>query len=54
MITPRFAHFRDDFPETSNLEQSAFTSLRLNNDRLEVKTKPVQFTRVRPGQSLLS
>ncbi len=45
----RGAHFRSDFPETGALEQSAFTSVRNG----EVSMKPVSFTRVAPGQTLL-
>ncbi len=45
----RGAHFRSDFPHTGPLEQSAFTSLQ--NGKLTMK--PVAFTRVRPGESLL-
>jgi fumarate reductase flavoprotein subunit len=45
----RGAHFRSDFPHTGPLEQSAFTSLQ--NGQLTMK--PVAFTRVRPGESLL-
>jgi fumarate reductase flavoprotein subunit len=50
----RGAHFRDDFPEAGPLETSSFTSVRLNDGRFELKIKPVAFTRVRPGESLLS
>jgi fumarate reductase flavoprotein subunit len=46
----RGAHYRDDFPDTGALEASAYTSLRAEG---EVAMKPVAFTRVRPGQSLL-
>jgi len=46
----RGAHYREDFSDTGPLERSAFTSIR--NDG-EVTMKPVAFTRVRPGQSLL-
>jgi len=46
----RGAHFRSDYPEAGPLEQSAFTSLRAD---LDVAMKPVAFTRVRPGQTLL-
>jgi len=49
----RGAHFREDYPETGPLEGSSFTSLHLDGAELKVKTKPVAFTRVRPGQSLL-
>ncbi len=45
----RGAHFRSDFPETSALEHSAFTSVAGS----KVTMKPVAFTRVKPGQSLL-
>jgi fumarate reductase flavoprotein subunit len=46
----RGAHFRDDHPEAGPLEHSSFTSIRAD---LNVVMKPVAFTRVRPGQSLL-
>ena len=49
----RGAHFRSDFPEPGPLETSAFTSLRLREDHYSVESKPVRFTRVRPGQTLL-
>jgi fumarate reductase flavoprotein subunit len=45
----RGAHFRSDFPEPGPLEQSAFTSIR---DGV-VTMKPVAFTRVAPGDTLL-
>jgi fumarate reductase flavoprotein subunit len=47
----RGAHYRDDFPESGPLDASAFTSIRNEG---EVTMKPVAFTRVRPGQSLLN
>ena len=49
----RGAHFRSDFPESGPLEGSAFTSIRLDGNELRLQMKPVAFTRVRPGQSLL-
>ena len=49
----RGAHFREDFPQISNLDASAYTAARLIDDRLQVESAPVVFTRVRPGQSLL-
>jgi fumarate reductase flavoprotein subunit len=45
----RGAHFRSDFPESGPLEQSAHTSIRNGN----VSLKPVAFTRVAPGDTLL-
>lgn len=49
----RGAHFREDFPESGPLDRSAFTSLRFENAMLTIDLKPVSFTRVRPGKSLL-
>jgi fumarate reductase flavoprotein subunit len=49
----RGAHYREDFPESGALENSSYTSLRMKNAELEITTKPVAFTRVRPGQTLL-
>ena len=49
----RGAHFRTDFPETRGLETSAFTRVRWQDDAISVDTEPVQFTRVKPGESLL-
>jgi fumarate reductase flavoprotein subunit len=45
----RGAHYRSDFPETSSLERSAYTSIQNG----VVTMKPVAFTRVAPGQTLL-
>jgi fumarate reductase flavoprotein subunit len=49
----RGAHFREDFPETGPLERSAYTSASLQDAALRIGMKPVSFTRVRPGASLL-
>jgi len=49
----RGAHFREDFPESGPLEQSAYTSLLSTDSGLTMKLKPVAFTRVRPGATLL-
>ena len=49
----RGAHFREDFPESGPLESSSYTSLQMNNSELKINIKPVAFTRVRPGQTLL-
>jgi fumarate reductase flavoprotein subunit len=52
----RGAHFREDFPETGDLAASAFSCVtqRPGSDELDVTWKPVRFTRVKPGQSLLA
>ena len=49
----RGAHYREDFPQTSDLESSRYTVVRTQGERFDVTTEPVVFTRVRPGQSLL-
>jgi len=45
----RGAHFREDFPETGNLDTTSYT--RLVDDRIEMV--PVAFDIVRPGESLI-
>ncbi len=49
----RGAHYREDFPEAGPLERSAYTSMRMQGGKLAAATKPVAFTRVKPGESLL-
>ena len=49
----RGAHYRADYPETGNLETSAFTRVRLKDGEIETTTEPVNFTRVKPGDTLL-
>jgi len=49
----RGAHFREDYPQTSDLATSHYTNVRLAGGQPVVITDPVMFTRVRPGQSLL-
>jgi fumarate reductase flavoprotein subunit len=49
----RGAHFRADFPQTGALGESAFSRVRLVDGRFDVAWKPVQFTRVRPGETVL-
>jgi fumarate reductase flavoprotein subunit len=46
----RGAHYREDYPESGPLESSAFTSIAADGPLV---MKPVAFTRVRPGESLL-
>ncbi len=49
----RGAHFRSDFPEARDIDRSHYTCVRARGERFEVTTRPVAFTRVKPGQSLL-
>jgi len=49
----RGAHFREDFPEPGAMEDSAFTVATLKNGQVDVTNEPVQFTIVRPGETVL-
>jgi fumarate reductase flavoprotein subunit len=49
----RGAHYREDFPDPGAMEDSDFTVARLSGDDVEVTNEPVQFTIVRPGQTIL-
>jgi fumarate reductase flavoprotein subunit len=52
----RGAHFREDFPETGDLASSSFSCVTLNGSsgEFDVSWKPVRFTRVKPGHTLLA
>jgi fumarate reductase flavoprotein subunit len=50
----RGAHFREDHPETGDLEQSTYTVARWHDGAVSIGREPVNFTRVRPGQSLIA
>ena len=50
----RGAHFRADHPSTGDLAASAYMRVRRQQGKLAVEAVPVRFTRVRPGESLLS
>ena len=50
----RGAHFLSDHPETGDLTASRFTSVRLDGGDMVVRTEPVRFTRVKPGETLLA
>lgn len=50
----RGAHCREDFPEEGELAASAFTLARWSRSRLEMVDQPVDFSIVRPGQSLIA
>jgi fumarate reductase flavoprotein subunit len=49
----RGAHYRADFPQTGELSASAFTRAKLSEQQIIVDTEAVQFSRVRPGESLI-
>ncbi|MFM9851001.1 MAG: L-aspartate oxidase [Hyphomicrobiaceae bacterium] len=50
----RGAHFRTDFPGEGDLPTSTFTVARERDGKLQISEEPVQFTIVKPGESLLT
>ncbi|MFN6252485.1 MAG: L-aspartate oxidase [Acetobacteraceae bacterium] len=51
----RGAHWREDFPQTNDEAAGlAATSVRLNEGRVVLEWQPVAFTRLKPGESLLT
>lgn len=49
----RGAHFRADFPETGDLDKTEYTVVTRKDGKLEATTRPVKFTIVKPGESLI-
>ena len=49
----RGAHYREDFPGEGDLATSTFTVARQRGGMLDIADEPVQFTIVRPGETLL-
>jgi fumarate reductase flavoprotein subunit len=49
----RGAHYREDHPDTGDPAQSSFSRVRMAGGQYRIDWKPVQFTRVRPGQTLI-
>jgi fumarate reductase flavoprotein subunit len=49
----RGAHYRVDFPEPGNLDTSYFTAVKLLNGGLTIENRPVLFSRVKPGETIL-
>jgi fumarate reductase flavoprotein subunit len=49
----RGAHFREDFPDAGDLATSTYTIARQRDGRVEISQEPVQFTVIKPGESLL-
>ncbi|MCG8543869.1 MAG: FAD-binding protein [Alphaproteobacteria bacterium] len=49
----RGAHYREDFPDTRDLEGSTNTVARFRDNVISLNMDPVAFTRVRPGETLL-
>ena len=49
----RGAHYREDFPDAGSLEDSEFTIARQNKEMVTVDRTPVDFSIVRPGETIL-
>lgn len=49
----RGAHYREDYPEPGSLEESYFTAVQLNAQGLQIENRPVQFTKVSPGETVM-
>ena len=49
----RGAHFREDFPDAGPMDQSYFTVATDGDSGIEVSREAVEFTIVKPGESLL-
>jgi fumarate reductase flavoprotein subunit len=50
----RGAHFRSDFPQVRDLERSRYTCVKWSDGAFGVAMRPVEFTRVKPGETLLA
>ena len=50
----RGAHYRDDFTAPGDLATSRFTVVRAVDGRLVATDEPVQFTHVKPGETLIN
>ena len=49
----RGAHYREDFPETGDLDTSRYVRVSRRGGALHLDTAPVEFSIVRPGESLV-
>ncbi len=50
----RGAHFREDHPETGSLPDSTYIVVTQQGGQLQMSREPVRFTRVMPGQTILT
>jgi fumarate reductase flavoprotein subunit len=49
----RGAHFREDFPDAGAMQDSEFTVVQQDGDALTVTNQPVDFSIVKPGETIL-
>jgi fumarate reductase flavoprotein subunit len=50
----RGAHFREDHPQTDDLRDSSYLTVRQGPEGLQLQRERVRFTRVAPGETLLT
>ncbi len=50
----RGAHYREDFPQVGDLDSSYFTIARQHGEDIRVEREAVEFSHVKPGETLLS
>lgn len=50
----RGAHFREDFPDPGDLPSSYYTCVEYRDQGFTLTRRPVKFTRVQPGETLLT
>ena len=49
----RGAHYREDFPDSGTMESSYYTVVRKRGDTVDLTREDVQFTIVKPGETIL-
>jgi len=49
----RGSHYREDFPQSGELEGSYYTVVGLREGQLKIENRQVIFTRVQPGETIL-
>lgn len=49
----RGAHYREDHPEEGDLETSYYTAVQMDGNQLRIDKKPVIFSMVKPGETIL-
>ena len=49
----RGEHYREDYPEEGDLETSYYTAVQMDGDQLRIDKKPVIFSMVKPGETIL-
>ena len=50
----RGAHYRADFPDAGDLANSRYTCVTWREGRFDIFTRPVAFSRIKPGETLLT